>query len=254
MSLPQLLARVVSDRWNMNSALAILRRRLAADEQSCVIEQGLVTFVNPYSYSRMRQYGHVLSSFDRVGIDGMSLVWLMRFCLGDSVERVSFDMSSLAPFVLEKAEREEKTVYLIGGEAEQVEAAQARLLASFPKLNIVAVCSGYFDDADDRSATIEKIVALNPDIVVAGMGTPLQETFLVDLWQAGWRGAGYSCGGFFHQAAKKLHYYPDWVDRLHLRWAYRIWDEPRLARRYGLDYPIAAALFIADAVRLKGSG
>lgn len=238
----------------MSSALATLRARLASDEPSCVIEQGLVTFVNPYSYSRIRQYEHVLSSFDKVGIDGMSLVWLMRICLGNSVQRVSFDMSSLAPLVFEKAAREGKAVYLIGDETEQISAARARLLTAFPKLNIVAARSGYFDDADDRSRAIQDIVALAPDIVVAGMGTPLQETFLADLWQAGWRGAGYTCGGFFHQAAGKLHYYPAWVDRLNLRWAYRIWDEPRLARRYGLEYPLAAALFIADAVRLKGLG
>lgn len=238
----------------MNSALTTLRRRLASNEQSCVIDQGLVTFVNPYSYSRMRAHESLLSSFDRIGIDGMSLVWLMRAFVGTSVQRVSFDMSSLAPLVFEAAAQEGKSVYLIGDEAEQVEAARDRLLATFPDLNIVAARSGYFDDEADRSTTIQKIIALNPAIVVAGMGTPVQEKFLVDLWQAGWRGAGYTCGGFFHQAAKKLHYYPAWVDRLHLRWAYRIWDEPRLARRYGLDYPLAAALFIADAVRLRVLG
>lgn len=238
----------------MSSALAILRRRLASDESSCVIEQGLVTFVNPYSYSRMRAHESLLSGFDKIGIDGMSLVWLMRAFVGTSVQRVSFDMSSLAPLVFEAAAQEGKSVYLIGDEAEQIKAARARLLTTFPSLNVIGARSGYFDDEDDRSTTIQNIIALNPDIVVAGMGTPLQEEFLVDLWQAGWRGAGYTCGGFFHQAAKKLHYYPVWLDRLHLRWAYRIWDEPRLARRYGLDYPLAAVLFIADAVRLRVLG
>lgn len=235
----------------MSSALAALTPRLAIDERSCVIERGLVTFVNPYSYSRIRNHEHLLPSFEKVGIDGMSLVWLIRFFLGYDVRRVSFDMTSLAPLVFRKAADEGKSVFLIGGNGREIEVARSRLLEAFPDLRVVAARSGYFDGEGDTEAAIHNIVALNPDVLVAGMGTPLQEKFLVDLWQAGWRGAGYTCGGFFHQVAKKLRYYPAWVDRLQLRWAYRIWDEPQLMRRYGIDYPRAAALFIADAARFR---
>lgn len=41
-----------------------------------------------------------------------------------------------------------------------------------------------------------QINELNPDLVVVGMGAPLQEKFLVDLVGLGWRGRGYTCGVF----------------------------------------------------------
>ena len=235
----------------MSNVLKQLVPRLAGSASSCVVEQGLVTFVNPYSYMQMRRSGHLLSAFDRVGIDGISMVRLLRIFLGVQVERVSFDMTSLASLVFDKLAAEGKSVFLIGAQEQEICNAQEKISDAFPSLNITGYRSGYFANDGARSAAIQQIIDLNPHAVLVGMGTPIQEQFLVDLWQAGWRGAGYTCGGFFHQITKQIDYYPDWVNRMNLRWAYRIWDEPKLSRRYGIDYPYAAAIFANDAIRYR---
>lgn len=235
----------------MSTILERLVPRLSESSGSCVVEQGLVTFVNPYSYTQIRRNGHLLSSFDRVGVDGISMVRLLRVCLGLKVERISFDMTSLASLVFTSLAEQGKSVFLVGAREREISVARERLSNAFSHLNIAGYRCGFFADEKARVAAIQRIVDLNPDAVVVGMGTPVQEQFLVDLWHAGWRGAGYTCGGFFHQIAKQLDYYPGWINRMNLRWAYRIWDEPKLARRYGIDYPCAVALFISDAIRYR---
>ena len=71
------------------------------------------------------------------------------------------------------------------------------------------------------------------------MGTGLQERFLLDLADLGWTGLGLTCGGYLDQVLTGggVRYYPDLVDRLHLRAAYRLLQEPaRLLPRYTRDY------------------
>ena len=83
------------------------------------------------------------------------------------------------------------------------------------------------------------------------MGTPKQEEFLLDLSQAGWKGTGYTCGGFLHQTAQNIKYYPKWIDLFNLRAIYRIYDEPRLIKRYMLEYPIALIYILSDLINYK---
>lgn len=236
---------------SMSNILAPLIPRLAADARPCLVDSGLVTFINLYSYSRLRPYAKLLASFDKIGVDGISMCWLARSISPEKIERVSFDMTSLAPIVFRNLSNQGKSIYLIGSRNSEISAAKERLAKAFPQLQIAGFRSGHFESEQARQASIEDIVSIAPDVVLAGMGAPVQEQYLVDLWQAGWRGAGYTCGGFFHQSAQKLDYYPTWADRMNLRWAYRMWDEPRLVRRYSMDYPKAATSFLADAIALK---
>ena len=79
------------------------------------------------------------------------------------------------------------------------------------------------------------------------MGVLNQEEFLAGLFSNGWNGVGYSCGGFMHQTSSKgHHYYANWVNKFNLRFVYRIWDEPKLIKRYTLDYMRFVIVFICD--------
>jgi N-acetylglucosaminyldiphosphoundecaprenol N-acetyl-beta-D-mannosaminyltransferase len=106
-------------------------------------------------------------------------------------------------------------------------------------MDIVFYRHGFFSSEMDRQACLQSVKEMNPQLVVVGMGTPLQECFLVDLVSVGWKGRGYSCGGYFHQLGgdNRSNYYPNWMNRFHLRWLYRIWDEPKLLSRYFIVYP-----------------
>jgi N-acetylglucosaminyldiphosphoundecaprenol N-acetyl-beta-D-mannosaminyltransferase len=84
--------------------------------------------------------------------------------------------------------------------------------------------------------------------VIVGMGAVLQEKFLLTLRSLNWQGAGYTCGGFFHQTADTITYYPKIIDQLQLRWAYRIFKEPKLFLRYSIQYPKFIFILLFDTL------
>ena len=211
----------------------------------------LVTYLNSYSYCLMRLRPELLHSFDEIHIDGIALVLFLRLFGIVRVERRSFDMGSYAPHFFEKLLRVQRTVYFIGGEPGEAERAVRKFQEAFPGLRVAGCRNGFFSNDAERRKTLENICAIAPDYVVCGMGTPLQEIFLLDLRRQGWQGTGFTCGGFLHQSAGELYYYPHWINRMNLRWLYRIYREPKLLYRYGWEYPKFVHWFLKDFVQWK---
>lgn len=211
------------------------------------LDNGLaVTFLNPYSYLVARENKSYFDRVDVIHCDGFLLSVLLGLT-GEKFPRISFDMTSLAPVVFERASNGTENVFFVGGLPGVVDAAENEIKKSYPRLKVCGLKHGYFDDNHDRQQCINDIILANPDVVVVGLGTPLQEKFLIDLRDAGWKGTGYTCGGFFHQTASKgVNYYPGWIDKLNLRWLYRMVDEPKLIRRYLLNYPKFLLIFLYD--------
>ena len=107
-------------------------------------------------------------------------------------------------------------------------------------------------DYKERDCFLNELVDLNPDAVVVGMGAILQEQLLSDLYVKGWRGLGFTCGGYIHQTAMSgVNYYPDFIDKYNLRWLYRMIKEPKLIYRYLVSYPQFLFLFIVDLYKYR---
>ena len=215
-------------------------------------KSGLSFFLNPYSYLELRKQQNLLSSADNIYIDGQWLCHFLKWSGVTNVKRRSFDNSSLAPNVFSLIEKSRARVAVIGSDRESAEEFKKYLLNQYPDLNLVISQDGYFKDAQEIKQTHLDIIDKKIDLVIVGMGVIRQETFLKELKELGWNGSGYTCGGFMHQTASKGHdYYPVWADKWNLRFAYRIWDEPKLYRRYTLDYGLFVAVFLLDLLHLR---
>jgi len=170
--------------------------------------------------------------------------------LGRKVERTSFDDTSIAPNIFRQAAQEKFTLGLIGSTKVVISGAQKILESTYNIKNIVSN-SGYFSDGE-KPEILSKY--LKCDIVICSMGTPRQEIILLELRKMGWQGTGFTCGGYFDQLVSSdgKNYYPYIIDKLNLRWAYRIFREPkRLWRRYLLDYPLGVIKLTASIKRLN---
>jgi exopolysaccharide biosynthesis WecB/TagA/CpsF family protein len=217
----------------------------------CVVDSGRVTFMNPYSWLVNRDRGVAELEAFAIYADGIALVWLYNlFCRG-SIGRYAFDYSSVAQDVFDDARDRRRSVYLVGGPAGVAQAAAAVIEGRHPGLRIAGTRSGFFMSEVQYRETLDE--AARADVVVVGMGAPAQEKFVADLWNLGWRGAGYTCGGFLEQiVGTDGDYFPAWANRLQLRWLYRLMREPRrLWKRYLLLYPKFLVLFLADWARLR---
>jgi len=208
----------------------------------------ITTFLNPFSYLLARSNKDQLSHFN-INIDGGLLVILLNL-FGFKYKRKSFDMTSLAPVVFNDAIKNNKSLYFIGSKPKVIDLAIKNIQDQFPKLNICGYRDGYIND-NEIVVVLDIINSLKADYVICGMGTPLQEQFLIDLKNSGWTGKGYTCGGFLHQTAAGIRYYPNWVNTLGLRAFFRMYDEPKLIRRYFIDYPHAIIIIIFDLFKNK---
>jgi len=207
----------------------------------------LITFLNSYSYLKLRKETDLLNKFDHIFIDGIIMVMLLSIFRISRCKRVSFDMTSLAPLVFDFAQKKKKTIYFIGTEPRLIDSAINNIRIYYPDLNISGYRNGFFKNTQEKEGALQLIRNLSPDIIIAGMGTPLQEKFLVDLRNKGWKGAGFTCGGFLEQTADNLHFYPFIINKLHLRWLYRIYKYPiRIGKRVLIDYPLFLIVFILE--------
>ena len=209
----------------------------------------ITTFLNPFSYLIAKENKQQLSQFN-IEIDGGLLVKLLNL-FGIKYKRKSFDMTSLAPIVFNEAIQQNKSVYFIGTKPKVIDLAIKNIQQKFPELNVCGYRDGYLTSDKDSELVFSEINTLNADYVICGMGTPLQEQFLIDLQNSGWDGLGYTCGGFLHQTANNIEYYPKWITRFGLRAFYRMYDEPKLIKRYFIDYPIAMIVIVYDLIKYK---
>ncbi|WP_461533210.1 WecB/TagA/CpsF family glycosyltransferase [Sinomicrobium sp.] len=228
-----------------NTPINILKDKLRSTN---TFGEGVFSFVNPYSYLIFRKKLALFQKLDGLYVDGVGLVYMLKLC-GLSVKRASFDMTSMAPQVFEKCVENGWSIYFIGSTEEAISQFARVVEQNYPQLNVVGYRNGYFSGREEREDVIRHIRATNPNVIVAGMGTPYQELFLTDLKDTGWSGLGYSCGGFIHQTAKGIDYYPHFYDKYNLRWLYRIIDEPKLVKRYAVLYPKSLFLFLCDLAR-----
>ena len=200
------------------------------------------TFLNPVSYLDALTHKELFGRFDGIFADGSLLVAAIRMVYGKRVTRRSCDMTSIGRQLLEVSSETGKSIYYVASKPDEVKKAVDMLKKQYPLANIIGYRDGYFVDEQEMSDEAHHITELNPDFLVVGMGAIKQEKFLLRVKSTGYRGIGFTCGGFIHQTAhSEKDYYPEWADRMNLRFLYRMWREPHTRKRYlmaGLIFPL----------------
>ncbi len=214
--------------------------------KSILSTRGMVyTFLNPVSYLDAINYKSLFDNFDGIFADGSILVGAILSLYGKKVKRYSFDMTSVAPMLLKYAVDNGKTIYIVASRQDQVEKAVKIIEEMYPGINIIGYRNGYFSTDNEQDEEIRHIIDINPDYLIVGMGAIKQERFLLNVKHAGFKGIGFTCGGFIHQTSKnEINYYPAWVDKYNVRFLYRMYREPHTRMRYlkaGVLFPIRFA-------------
>lgn len=214
------------------------------------IRNGYFTFLNFYSYYIYRKSPEEYCFFSNIYCDGILLQKFLKLANVNTV-RQSFDMTSVAPIIFNHVKKNEKKLLVVGSEEKNVQIFVEKIKSAYC-IERMEYRNGYFKNDKERDFFLQKILKINPDFIIVGMGTPAQDRFLFELHELGWEGGAYTCGGFIHQVASgKLNYYPEIFNKLNLRWLYRMYDEPKLIKRYFGYYPLSAMLFLWDLLRYK---
>lgn len=141
------------------------------------------------------------------------------------------------------------SLYFLGGLQGAAAEAAERLREHAPGVMILETRHGYFEKTGrENEEVIEAINRSGADILIVGLGMPLQEKWL----QAN---AGrlevpvrMTCGAAFEYLAGWKQRCPEWMGRLGLEWLYRLGQEPR---RMFKRYIWGNSVFLFNVVRQK---
>lgn len=154
----------------------------------------------------------------------------------------------IEPFC-ERAASAGVSVFLLGS-AEGVAASAARVLQRrHPHLRLVGAHHGFLDD-QSSAAVIANVNVASPDVLLVGMGTPLQE-----LWLERYRSqieapVVWTVGALFDFVAGVQRRAPKWLSAMHMEWLWRVATDPRrLGRRYLLGNPLFCTRILQQRVR-----
>lgn len=189
--------------------------------------------VNAASINELRINSALLKAYNNselINIDGMSVVWALRF-LGYRVpERVA--CPDLANTIMQLAEKNSYKLFLFGASEKSIGMSLKHINDKFPRLKIVGYRNGYYNNEDEGSI-IDSINEANPDILFLGLPSPTKELFIEkykDILNVTYT---LGVGGYFDILAGKTKRAPLWMQYKGLEWFYRFIQEPkRMWRRY----------------------
>lgn len=164
-------------------------------------------------------------------------------------ERITY--ADYLPRLATFAENEGLSLFLLGARPGIASKAARSLRRNRPDLEIVGVRHGFFDHAagsDENEAVVGEINAAGPDLLLLGLGMPLQERWLMENLENLNVGATLTVGAAFDYASGNLDRGPRLLANHGFEWLARLLIEPRrLWRRYLLGNP----LFLARVVRQR---
>lgn len=141
---------------------------------------------------------------------------------------------------LDRLSHEGRTVFLVGDEPGIAEAAAREMIRRHPELDVVGTHHGFFDHhGADNDHVVAMIDAASPDILMVGLGTPLQERWIdANLSQVDAR-IFFALGAMFRWYSGAERRAPSWMRRLRLEWLLRLLSHPiRHFQRYVVGIPL----------------
>ncbi len=186
-------------------------------------------------HERDLAFANLYQRADVIFIDGMPVVGIAKLC-GDNVvaaHRVGV-LDWIWPFFAE-AERNGWVVTHVGSSAPTLEMARKEIMRRHPRLRLKLI-PGYFDHAPSSKGThavIDEIHGCETDVLLLGLGMPLQERWLDGTLSRLAVPTIVTVGGIFGYLGGDRPTAPRWMGQLGVEWLYRLATEPRrLAYRY----------------------
>ncbi|HEY9826537.1 MAG TPA: WecB/TagA/CpsF family glycosyltransferase [Stenomitos sp.] len=172
---------------------------------------------------------HIIRSAELVIPDGAGIVLYLQLN-GRTVARCPGIELSEALLKQSAGDASPWSIFFFGGSPGVASEAAEKLSDRFSGLNIVGTQHGYIDESDMPSF-LERLQALQPQLVYVGLGVPRQEYWIAQhrhiLPHAVWIGVG----GSFDIWAERKERAPRWLRENHLEWVYRLYQEPWRWRR-----------------------
>jgi N-acetylglucosaminyldiphosphoundecaprenol N-acetyl-beta-D-mannosaminyltransferase len=207
-------------------------------------------------------YRKVLNSGDYVLADGTGVRWAARM-QGIQV-RENLVGTDPVPEMFRKLAGRQYSYFLLGADPGTIAVASEYARREFPGWNQAGCHHGFLtDDLSDygdlrslatnapvrttSSTVIQRINAVRPDVLLVGMGNPIQERWIHDHLGPLRVPLCIGVGGLFDYWAGNVRRAPQWLRRAGHEWLWRLYQQPILkARRYLVGNPLFLARVLRD--------
>jgi exopolysaccharide biosynthesis WecB/TagA/CpsF family protein len=144
----------------------------------------------------------------------------------------------MLPLLCEQLAANGKSIYMLGGEEGIAQSAMANMKTRYPNLRVAGTQNGFFDK-NNCADVIADINLSQADIVLVGMGQPLQEQWVAEHRDQLDTPVVMAVGGLFDFYAEKVSRAPLWLRELGMEWTWRLIQEPnRMWKRYIIGNPL----------------
>lgn len=129
------------------------------------------------------------------------------------------------------------SIFVFGAKEDILKKAIENMKKKFPKLKIAGYHHGYFDNSNSHKI-VQYISEVKPNILIVGMGMPLQEKWIIENFDFLDVNAIFNAGSCIDIIAGHKKVCPDWMTNVGLEWLFRFVREPkRLFKRYIFGNP-----------------
>jgi len=226
---------------SMPRAVEMLHQLIDLEEES----PRLGYFVNAHTLNlsaRVPGYRDVLRRATIVFGDGTGVRWAAR--MKGVRLRANLCGTDLLPALLDTTPG--RRFFMLGADEATIQRAAANAEMQFPNWTLLGYHHGYVKSESETARVIELINAIRPDLLLVGMGNPIQEQWLDANRHRLNARLCMAVGGLFDFWAGTVSRAPRWIRGLGYEWVWRLMMQPRQkAQRYLIGNP----LFLARAVR-----
>ena len=167
--------------------------------------------------------------------------------------RENLNGTDFTPRVLAEAEKSGWRVYLLGGRREVIAAASERLRERFPALQLAGIHQGHFAPHEEE-VIIQNINMTKPDLLLVGMGSPIQEQWIAANAPRLRVKACFAVGGFFDFLSGEKRRAPIWIRRLGIEWLFRFSQDPATKwQRVFIEIPVFLIRLVAGRLVPAGT-
>lgn len=199
-----------------------------------------IYFVNAHTLNLAhadQEFTETLNRGDRVFGDGTGVRWgakLQGIKVRDNLVGTDF-----IPSLFTETPDQGYSYYLLGSDEETVQKAAAYAQKHFPGWKQAGYHHGFLKEEADRQQAIDQINACEPDIVLVGMGNPLQERWIEQYKDQLHTKVCLGIGGLYDYWAENVSRAPRWVRKAGYEWAWRLFQQPGdKAKRYLIGNPV----------------
>ncbi|BDE05939.1 N-acetylmannosaminyltransferase [Vulcanimicrobium alpinum] len=236
------------DAVGRDAAVERIAELAHGDEPGIVVTLGVEMVM---AAQRDAQFRRIINNAALVTCDTIGLLLASRARGGPLRERVT-GVELVGALAARSAARGDLRLFLLGGAADTARRAAASLRRQYNGVTVSGLRDGFFTE-DESARVAAEIRASGANVLLAGLGSPKQEYWLVRHLAETGCSAGIGVGGSFDVYAGNVQRAPALVQRAGLEWAYRLVTQPRRWRRQ-LALPRFAVAASREALALRRKG